>query len=150
DGTLEAGPGGGAYVRVPPEMVRVLDRGLRFRVRGRLNGIDFRSNTMPMGDGATCLGIHKATREAAGVGVGDLVGVEIEPDDDPRAIELPPELSTALAADPALAAAFQRLSPTQRREHAESIAGAKRVETRERRLAALLDRLRSGAGGPGA
>jgi len=148
DGTLAAGPGGGAYVRLPPEVVRALDRGLRFRVRGRLNGVDFRSSTMPMGGGATCLGVHRATREAAGAAFGDRVGVEVEPDDDPRVLELPPELEAALAADVALAGAFQRLSQTQRREDAASIASAKRPETRERRLAALLDRLRS-AGTPG-
>src|SRR5262245_35294246 len=142
DGTLEPGPGGGAFVRLPQHVVRTLDRGLRFRVCGRLNGVDFRSSTMPMGGGATCLGVHKATREAAGAGFGDQVSLELEPDDAPRQLDVPPELEAALAADPAAAAAFERLSPTRRRELAEAVAGAKRPETRERRLAAGLKRLR--------
>ena len=142
DGALEPGPGGGAFVRLPADAVRQLDRGLRIRVRGTLNGVSFRSNTMPAGGGATCLGVHKATREAARAVFGDRVSVELEPDDEPRQIEMPAELAEALAADPAAAAAFERLSPTRRRELAESIAGARRPETRARRLAAGLEQLR--------
>jgi hypothetical protein len=145
EGTLISALGGGAYVQLPADVLDALDRGLRFRVRGRLNGVEFRSNTMPMGGGTTCLGVHKATREAVGAAFGDRVSVEIEPDDAPREIVVPDDLAAALAADPALAAAFDRLSPTRRREHAEAIASAKRRDTRERRLAAVLEQLRSGA-----
>jgi hypothetical protein len=143
DGELEPGPSGGAFVRLPADTVRQLDRGRRFRVRGRLNGVSFRSSTMPEGGGATCLGVHKATREAAGAAFGDRVSVELEPDDEPRRIDMPAELAEALAADPAAAAAFDRLSPTRRRELAESIAGARRPETRLRRLALGLEQLRA-------
>jgi Bacteriocin-protection, YdeI or OmpD-Associated/Domain of unknown function (DUF1905) len=143
EGELEPGPGGGAFVRLPPETLAALGRGLRFRVRGRLNGVEFQSNTMAMSGGAACLGVHKATREQAGVGFGGPVTIELEPDDTPREIVVPPELATALAADPAAAATFERLSPTRRRQHAESISGARKQETRERRLALILEQLRS-------
>jgi hypothetical protein len=148
EGELEPGPGGGAYVRLPAEVLTALGCGLRFRAHGRLNGVEFRSSTMPIGGGAACLGVHRATREAAGAALGDWVGVVLEPDDEPREITVPPELAAALAADPAAAAAFDRLSATQRREHAGSVTGAKRQDTRERRLARVLDQLRAAARTP--
>jgi bacteriocin resistance YdeI/OmpD-like protein/uncharacterized protein DUF1905 len=142
EGALEAGPGGGALVRLPPEVVASLG-GTRVRVRGTLNGVDFRSSTMPTGGGAACLGVHKATREAAGAAFGDRVQVAVELDQSPREVELPPELAQALAADPALRSAFEGLAFTHRREQAEWIGAAKRPETRARRLGETLERLRT-------
>ena len=147
EGTLEAGPGGGALVRLPDQVVASLG-GTRVRVCGTLNGVDFRSSTMPCG-GFTGLGVHKATRQAAGAAIGERVRVEVEPDLSPREVELPPELAQALAADPALRAAFEGLAFTHRREHAEWIGAAKRPQTRARRLAETLERLRTPASGWG-
>jgi hypothetical protein len=146
EGALEAGPGGGALVRLPAEAVTSLGA-TRVRVRGTLNGVDFRSSTMPTGGGAACLGVHKATRQAAGAALGDRVQVEVELDQSPREVELPPELAQAFAADPALRSAFEGLAFTHRREQAEWIGAAKRPETRARRLAETLQRLRTPASG---
>ena len=141
EGTLEAARGGGAFIPLPAGVLAELG-GTRRRVRGSLNGVEFQSSTMPTGGGTACLGVHKATREAAGAEFGDRVTVEVEPDDTPREVEIPPDLASALSAEPDLQAAFDRLSHTNRKEYAEWIAGAKREETRSRRLAETLDRLR--------
>jgi len=140
EGRLEPGHGGGAYVQLPDDVVGALG-GLRVRVRGSLQGVELHSSTMPTGKGGACLGVHKATRLAAGVEFGQLVAVELEVDEAPRQLELPPELAQALASDARLRAAFDSLSFTRRRELAESIAGAKRAETRSRRLADTLETL---------
>lgn len=145
EGTLEAGRGGGALVSIPADVAGALGDG-RLRIRGRINGVEFSSSTMPMGGGRVCLGVHKATREAAGVSFGDTVSVEMERDETPRELHIPAELAEALAADDAAAAAFERLSFTRRREYAESISGAKREDTRDRRLRQVLDELRGSAG----
>ena len=55
---------------------------------------------------------------------------------------MPDELVGALAADPTAAAAFDALAPSHRREHAEFVAEAKRAETRLRRAAQTVERLR--------
>jgi uncharacterized protein YdeI (YjbR/CyaY-like superfamily) len=55
----------------------------------------------------------------------------------PRALDeerLPTELERRLAADPALRAAFDGLTPGRRRSHALHVSGAKQSETRERRV----------------
>lgn len=144
EGKLEPANGGGAYVALPPAVVAALGGGTRVRVRGTLNGVDFRSNTMPTGGGAA-LGVHRATRDAAGAAFGELVAIEVEPDDDPRTIPVPPELAAALAEDAAARARFDRLAPSHRREYATWVAEAKREETRARRVEQTLARLREGA-----
>jgi uncharacterized protein YdeI (YjbR/CyaY-like superfamily) len=50
-------------------------------------------------------------------------------------------VADAFAADPALRSAFEAMSFTRRRERVESITGAKRGETRARRVAHILDEL---------
>jgi Domain of unknown function (DUF1905)/Bacteriocin-protection, YdeI or OmpD-Associated len=142
EGMLEAARGGGAYVELPGEVVEALGGGARFRVRGTLNGVEFASSTMPMGGGRVCLGLHKATREAAGVAPGDAVRLSVDRDERPRELHVPPALQTALDADAEAAAAYERLSFTHRREHAQWVAEAKRDETRDRRVAATLERLK--------
>jgi hypothetical protein len=150
-GRLEAGRGGGAYVVLPEGVVEALGGGSRMRVTGTLAGptrtstVDFASSTMAMGGGAVCLGVHKATRQAAGVDIGDTVDVTVERDDRPRELAMPEDLAAALATDEPAATAFERLSFSHRREYTEWIAGAKRPETRARRVTETLARLRASA-----
>ena len=54
----------------------------------------------------------------------------------------PPPLAAALAADPGAAAAWEALSYTRKKEHATAIESAKKEETRERRLAKVMESLR--------
>ncbi|HEU5266375.1 MAG TPA: YdeI/OmpD-associated family protein [Jatrophihabitans sp.] len=139
---LEAGPGGGAFVVLPDDVLAALGGGTRFRVRGSIGDVAFESSTMAMGGGRVCVGVHKATRQAAAVDIGDEVVVDLERDVRPRTLEIPADLAAALADDPDARAAFDRLSFTHRREHVEALTGAKRAQTRERRLAKTLDQLR--------
>lgn len=132
---------GGSLVDVPRDISDRLGGRARIPVRGTLNGLAFRGSTMPTGDGAHCLGFRKDQRSAAGVEIGDMVTIEIERDEQERTLEVPPDLSTALDAEPGLRTAFEALSYTRRREHAAALSSAKRPETRERRLAALVEEL---------
>jgi bacteriocin resistance YdeI/OmpD-like protein/uncharacterized protein DUF1905 len=140
---LEAGRGGGAMVLVPPTVATALGGLRQMRVVGTVNGVLYQSSVMPYGGRGLFLGVHKATREAAGVLPGEQVDVVVSLDERPRVVEIPAELAEALGADPAAQAAFDRLSFTNRKEMAGSVAEAKRPETRERRLAAAMARLRS-------
>lgn len=142
EAVLEHGRGGGALVPLPAEIAAALGAA-RARVRGTLNGVEFRSSTMPVGGGRACLGVHKATRQAAGAEFGQPVVIEMEADDAPRQVEVPPELAAALAAAPELQDVYDRLSFSHRREYAQWVAGAKRPETRTRRVNETLNRLKS-------
>ncbi|HEU0129469.1 MAG TPA: YdeI/OmpD-associated family protein [Mycobacteriales bacterium] len=137
------GTGGGAVVRLPDEVAAAFGTRRQVRVRGTVDGVAYRGNLMPTGGGAFCLGVHKATREAARRTFGDTVRVTVERDDEPREVDVPPDLQAALDADPAARAAFDRLAPSHRREHADAVAGAKRPETRARRVEKTLEMLRA-------
>jgi uncharacterized protein YdeI (YjbR/CyaY-like superfamily) len=114
-------------------------------VVGTLGDTPLESSTMPMGSGRVCLGLHKATRVAAGVEVGQLVRLAVRRDDRPREVAVPEDLAAALAQNDAARSAYERLAYTHRREYAEWVSGAKREETRSRRVAATIQRLVGGA-----
>jgi hypothetical protein len=119
----------------------------RAPVRGRVNGVEFRT-TVAVYSGVGLIGFNKSLREQAGIEIGDEVTVELERDDEPREVEVPPVLEHALAGDPVAAAAFDALSYTHRREYAEWIAQAKRDETRERRATKAVGMLKAGTRHP--
>jgi uncharacterized protein YdeI (YjbR/CyaY-like superfamily) len=98
---------------------------------------------MPTGGGGACLGVHKATRQAAGIDFGTRVVVEMEVGDSPRLIEIPSELDVALRSDPHLRAYFDRLAFSHRKEYAEWITSAKKAQTRARRVDQSIERLRA-------
>ena len=128
---------------VPDSVVESLGGGVRARVTGTLNGVEFRSNLMRYG-GAVWLGVHKATMEAAGISHGDPVTVEMSLDETPRVVEVPAALQRALDANPEAKATFDALAFTRRREYAQWVAEAKKDETRDRRVAETIERLKAG------
>jgi hypothetical protein len=138
---IEAATGGGAAAKIPPDVEAVLGGRKQMRVIGTLNGHPIRTSTMPY-RGAFYVGLHKAAREAAGVGIGDEVELELTRDDSPRVLEIPPELEAAFAAEPALRQRFDALSFSRRRDLAAPITEAKKPETRAARLEKALAALR--------
>ena len=111
---------------------------VRAPVRVTINGYTFRTTVARM-SGRTVVGLNREVREGAGVAAGERVTVELEPDDEPRTVELPPDLAAALDDD--LRGFFDSLSYTHRKEYVRWIEEAKRPETRRARVekaAALL------------
>ena len=140
---------GGTFVVIPAEVVEALRATGRTSVVGTIDGHPLRHQFMPYtfeGVGRqVVMAVNKATRKAIGKDAGDTVDFDLERDDRSRSadITLPPELVSALAADPTARAAFDGLAPTRRREHADHVGEAKRPETRLRRAADVVTRLRS-------
>jgi hypothetical protein len=98
-----------------------------------------------MYSGVFHVGIPLATLAQANVNPGAKVRVEIEFDPEPLPTDvLPDDLSAALRKNPALDRAWSKLAPSRRREYVKSVINAKRDETRARRIAALLEALKSG------
>lgn len=94
--------------------------------------------------GRTYLVVSRANREAAGVEPGDELEVTLTADDQPRTVDIPADLKAALDGDAEAAGAFDRLSYSHQREYVDWIEEAKRPETRTRRIAGCLDRVREG------
>ena len=113
----------------PPVVVTIAGRTARLRV-ARMGGQNL-------------IGLSRATREALGVEIGQDVTATIELDTAERTVDMPPELTTALEAEPALRETFEALAYSRRKEHARQVSEAKTAETRDRRIAKILDSLRS-------
>jgi hypothetical protein len=135
--------GGGTLIPIPRQVARELGLTGMPKVQAVIAGTPYRGSLMPMGDGSYCLGVLKSIQQAAGVGQGDTITVDLELDTSPRTVELPPDLAIAIAHDNKATAAWDALSYTNKKEIARSLEEAKRPETRERRLAQALEKLRS-------
>lgn len=131
--------GSTCFIPVGFDPVQVFGK-VRVPVKVSLNGYSFRSTIASMGEGP-CLPLRKSHREAAGLQGGETLSVTLELDTDERKVSLPPDFAKALQAA-RLEEAFAKLSYTHQREHAEAVAGAKKPETRARRIAKALEQLR--------
>ena len=134
--------GPAAAVVLDDEQVAAVGEGAkRFPVLATVNGYSWRTTVSRM-RGEFLVGLSRAVREQAGVEAGDTVDVELKLDASPREVEVPKPLADALAGDDGARAAFEGLAYTYRKEYARWISEAKRDETRQRRLAEVLQRLR--------
>ena len=134
--------GGGTLLPVPRAVAAELGLKGMPKVNAVIAGQPYRGSLMPMGDGTYCLGVLKSIQEAAGVRQGDTVTVLLELDTAPRLVEMPADLARAIGKDRKAQAAWEKLSFTNKKEMARSLDEARKPETRERRLAAALEKLR--------
>jgi hypothetical protein len=142
--TLERAPGGrtATVVRVPGEVRSRLGRS-RPVVIVTIGDHSYRSTVAAYG-GEYLIPVNREHRDAAGVTEGDTVAVTIELDEAPRVVEPPDDLRAALAGAGALGT-WERLSFLHQREYARWIDGARRPETRARRVAQTVIRVRAGS-----
>ncbi|HEY8549902.1 MAG TPA: YdeI/OmpD-associated family protein [Vicinamibacterales bacterium] len=106
---------------------------VRAPVKVTLNGYTFRSTTSSMG-GQVLVPLRRSHREAAGLEGNETLNVRLELDTEPRTVTPPDDLASALKAVPGAWDRWQALSYTHRREHVEAIEGARRPDTRARRI----------------
>lgn len=142
--TALAKRGPAAAVVLSEDQVAALGEGAkRFPVVATVNGYSWRTTVTRMG-GEFLVGLSREVRKSAGAQAGDTVDVALELDTAPREVEVPVALASALSGDRQAKAAFEKLAFTHRKEYARWVTEAKREETRERRVAKALERLREG------
>ncbi len=115
----------------------------RVPVKGTINGFPFRSSLMNMGEGHMMV-VNREMRAGGKCRGGDTVEVVMQRDDEKRTVDVPPWLRKTIAADRKAKASWEKLSFTHQKEYVRAISGAKREETREKRLAQMMDDLRRG------
>lgn len=116
----------------------------RVAIRGTINGFAFRSSLMPM-DGCHMMPVNRQLRQGAKAEPGDMVDVVMERDSAERTVAAPAELKKELAKSKQAQERWEALAFTHKKEMANSISGAKQEETRKRRLAKVMQVLKSGA-----
>lgn len=82
-----------------------------------------------------------AVRAKAGIAAGDNVDVDVVADTEPRSVEVPEDLRTAPAREPAARRGFQQLCYTAQHRHVLAIEQAKTPQTRQRRIDKALTEL---------
>jgi uncharacterized protein YdeI (YjbR/CyaY-like superfamily) len=133
----------GAYVLVPPAIMKHFGGRVRVPVRATINGVTWRTTIANMGAGPM-IGINAGTRKAAGIERGDRIKLTIEEDTEVRTVDLP--LDFAKAMNKAQRGAYNSMSYTHRKEYVEWIEDAKKPETRKRRIEKALAKLDERAG----
>ena len=128
---------------VPADAVEALGTGKRPPVTVTINGYTYRNTVAVMG-GRYMIGVSGEHRGPAKVTAGDDVEVELALDTAPREVEVPDDLTKALAADQAAKTTFDRLSYSNKRWHVLQVTGMKNPETRARRIEKSIAALREG------
>lgn len=135
--------GGGAFVEIPFDVEKAFGS-KRPKVKAMIENVPYRGILTRMGGDHHILIILKGIREQIGKTFGDEIKVTVEPDTQPRVIEVPVELKNALNTEKEAKAFFDKLSYTHQREYVMWIDEAKREETRHNRIAKTVEMLKKG------
>lgn len=141
--TIQNAGGGGAFVEVPFD-VEAEFGSKRPKVKALIEGIPYRGILTRMGTDCHILGIRKEIREQIGKTFGDEVTVTVEPDVEPRLIEIPEDLLKELKKDKEAKTLFDKLSYTHQKEYVTWITEAKKEETRQSRIVKTIEMLKKG------
>jgi len=130
------------YVDVPEEIGRALEKESgkkkHIPVVAMVNGRCTRTTLVPAGGGRYRLQFNATLRKAARADVGEVAGVELKIDREPRDLPVPPELQAALKSRPRLKKEFDRLPPGGRVQFLRWFS-VKSAEVRKRRLSRALE-----------
>lgn len=137
--------GPAAAVLLTDEQLEHLGQGAKTpAVRVTVNGAYSFEGRVGRMKGETMVGFNKAVRAAAGVEPGDEITVELVVDVGPREIDVPEDLAAALAAAQGATEKFGAYAYSHRKEFARNVADAKKVETREKRIADTVAKVLAG------
>lgn len=133
--------GNNTGIPVPEEIIEKLAAGKRPLVIVSINNYSYQSAVAVM-NGKFMVSLSSKNRNAAGVQGGDEVSITLQLDLEPRTVELPQDLQDALLKADALAN-FENTAPSMKKEYVRQVEEAKAQETRERRIAKIVEKLRS-------
>lgn len=125
---------------VPDEAVAALGSSKKPAVTVSIGDYSYPS-TVSSRYGGYIVPLSAAHRTALGLNADDTVEVTLELDLQPRTVEIPDDLGTALAQVEGARAAFDALSPSRQKAHITSVEGTKNPDTRARRVASVVDQL---------
>ena len=127
---------------LPASVGKKLGATARTPVAGTINGFPIRSSIIPVGGGRFMLMVDRRMQEGAGVDVGEKVAVTLAVDAEPRVVDVPADLKRALAKSKRVAALFERMAYSHKKEWVDWIDDAKKPGTRALRIARAVARLK--------
>jgi hypothetical protein len=135
--------GGGAFVEVPFDVEKEFGA-KRPKVKALIEGTPYRGILTRMGTEYHLLIILKEIREKINKTFGDEVTITVEPDTEPRVVEIPNDLMKEFKKEKEAKTFFDKLSYTHQREYVMWINEAKREETRQNRIVKTIEMLKKG------
>ena len=143
---LEPLSGGLGWVvaRVPFDVNKTWKKMIRLRVKVETGGEVFRTSLFAFSDpmrGGHFVLVNKKMQKAAGVKLGGMIDLAVEPDLDERQTAAPAELEKIFKKEKALAKWYAKLSDSIRRDIARVIEDVKSAEVRQKRADQMAERM---------
>lgn len=145
-GIIKASNRGGAYVDFPFDVEKEFGK-KRVKIQATFDGEIYRGTLTRYGSPEYFLLIRKVIRKKIGKQVGDFIEVTVKEDTAPRVVEVPDDFKAVLKNHPEQELFFNQLSYTHRKEYINWIVGAKRAETRIRRMHKAIEMMKDGKKG---
>jgi uncharacterized protein YdeI (YjbR/CyaY-like superfamily) len=134
---------GWVIVRIPLDVPKVWGVRGMLKVRGEINGFEFRTSLFPTGKGYHYLLVNKRMQAGARVAAGSTAQFRIEPDLEKRVVTVPPELHRILNEERAFRRWFDKLSYSIRKWICDWVTQVKSPEARVRRAEQVAEQLMS-------
>src|SRR5882757_6876250 len=139
---LEALPGnlGWIVARIPFDVSKTWKKMIRLRVKVEVGGQVFRTSLFPSSShtGHFVL-VNKQMQKAAGVRLGGMIDLAIEPDIEEREAQVPVELTAIFKKEKAVATWYAKQSDATKRDIEKTFAAVKSSEARKRRAEQLAE-----------
>ena len=132
---------GWTVVYVPFDVPKTWKMRGRAKVKGEINGFAFRTSLFPMRDGRHFLLVNKRMQAGAGVGLGDMAEITLQPDTEERVAAVPGELQRFLREDRAFRRWFEQLSYSIKKWIGDWITQPKGAAARARRAEQVAEQL---------
>lgn len=126
---------------MPDNVLEELNGGKRALVKVTLNDYTYRSAVGKMGN-KYMISLSSENRKNANVKGGDTLEVTVVLDIEPRSVEVPTELQTALNKNKTVKEAFENLAPSKKKAFVLSVKDAKTEETKLRRINKIIEALK--------
>lgn len=136
--------GAWTYFTLPLDAVAEYGKKGQIRVKGNIDGYSFRSSLMPHGDGRHYMVVNRAIRDRIDKSAGDMVKVVMGLDSEPRTVTVPDDLKRALAENSRASDILDAMAYSHKKAYVDWIEGAKKAETRERRIVRAVEMLSEG------
>lgn len=129
------------YVEIPFDVEEVFGA-KRVKVLAYFDEVQYRGSIVRMGLPCYMLGITKDIRKKIGKESGDIVTVRVEKDEEVREIDMPEDFKKALKKDNEAVKFYEGLSYSAKRKYYQWITGAKKEETRQKRISEAVLKLK--------
>lgn len=139
---VESGERGRIYISLPFDPTEAWGKSRRHYVIGTINDHPFQGS-LGVRQGNHFMPLNEELRRAASIKPGDMVKVTMELD-QPQQKGMPSDFAEALGNAPEAQAFFDTLSAFYRNQYIEWITSAKKIETRQERLAKTVELLKAG------